>query len=35
MRVIAVICFGGAIAAATLVRRYRHAEASQPIEAAA
>jgi len=35
MRVSAVICFGGAIAAATLVRRYRHAEASQPLEAAA
>jgi EmrB/QacA subfamily drug resistance transporter len=35
MRVSAVICFGAAIAAATLVRRYRHAEASQPLEAAA
>src|SRR6478752_7054684 len=35
MRVSAVICFGGAIAAATLVRRYRHTEASQPLEAAA
>src|SRR6478672_10268979 len=35
MRVSAVICCGGAVAAATLVRRYRHAEASQPLEAAA
>jgi EmrB/QacA subfamily drug resistance transporter len=35
MRVSAVICFGAAIVAATLVRRYRHAEASQPLEAAA
>ena len=35
MRVSAVICFGAAIAAATLVRRYRHADASQPLEAAA
>jgi EmrB/QacA subfamily drug resistance transporter len=35
MRVSAAICFGAAIVAATLVRRYRHAEASQPLEAAA
>jgi EmrB/QacA subfamily drug resistance transporter len=35
MRVSAAICFGAAIAAAVLVRRYRHAEASQPAEAAA
>src|SRR3954452_4404179 len=36
MRVSAVICFGAAIAAATLVRRYRHAEeAERPLEAAA
>jgi EmrB/QacA subfamily drug resistance transporter len=35
MRVSAVICFGAAIVAATLVRRYRHAEAGQPLEAAA
>jgi EmrB/QacA subfamily drug resistance transporter len=35
MRVSAVICLGAAVAAATLVRRYRHAEASQPLEAAA
>jgi len=35
MLVSAVICFGAAIAAATLVRRYRHADASQPLEAAA
>jgi EmrB/QacA subfamily drug resistance transporter len=35
MRVSAAICFGGAIAAAILVRRYRHADASHPVEAAA
>jgi EmrB/QacA subfamily drug resistance transporter len=35
MRVSAAICFGAAIVAATLVRRYRHAEASRPLEAAA
>jgi MFS family permease len=35
MRVSAVICLGAAVAAATLVRRYRHAEASKPVEAAA
>jgi EmrB/QacA subfamily drug resistance transporter len=35
MRVSAAICFGGAIAAAVLVRRYRHAESGQPVEAAA
>ena len=35
MRISAAICFGAAIVAATLVRRYRHAEASQPLEAAA
>jgi MFS family permease len=38
MRVSAVICFGAAIAAATLVRRYRHAEEAeqhQQVEAAA
>src|SRR3954470_17593403 len=35
MRVSAVICLGAAVAAATLVRRYRHAEASRPVEAEA
>jgi EmrB/QacA subfamily drug resistance transporter len=35
MRVSAAICFGAAVIAATLVRRYRHAEASRPLEAAA
>jgi EmrB/QacA subfamily drug resistance transporter len=35
MRVSAAICFGAAIVAATLVRRYRHADASMPLEAAA
>ena len=35
MRVSAAICFGAAIVAATLVRRYRHADASMPVEAAA
>jgi MFS family permease len=35
MRVSAAICLGAAIVAATLVRRYRHVEASQPLEAAA
>ena len=35
MRVSAAICFGAAIIAATLVRRYRHADASLPLEAAA
>jgi hypothetical protein len=35
MRVSAVICFGAAVVAATLIRRYRHAEVSRPAEAAA
>jgi EmrB/QacA subfamily drug resistance transporter len=35
MRVSAVICLGAAVVAAVLVRRYRHAEASQQAEAAA
>ena len=35
MRVSAAICFGAAIVPATLVRRYRHADASMPVEAAA
>jgi EmrB/QacA subfamily drug resistance transporter len=35
MKVSAAICLGGAIAAAALVRRYRHAESSQAAEAAA
>jgi EmrB/QacA subfamily drug resistance transporter len=35
MRVSAAICFGGALAAAILVRRYRHADAGRPVEAAA
>jgi EmrB/QacA subfamily drug resistance transporter len=35
MRISAAICFGAAIVAATLVRRFRHAEASRPLEAAA
>jgi hypothetical protein len=35
LEISAAICFGAAIAAATLVRRYRHAESSQPLEVAA
>jgi MFS family permease len=35
MKVSAAICFAAAVAAATLVRRYRHADASTPAEAAA
>ncbi len=35
MKVSALICFGAAIAAAVLVRKYRHAEASKPVEVAA
>ena len=35
MRVSAVICFGAAIAAALLVRKYRHAEQAQPLAEAA
>jgi uncharacterized membrane protein (DUF441 family) len=35
MKISAAICFGAAIAAAVLVRKYRHADASQPAEAAA
>jgi len=35
MKVSAVICFGAAITAAVLVRKYRHVEAEQPLEAAA
>jgi EmrB/QacA subfamily drug resistance transporter len=35
MKVSAGICLGGAIAAATLVRKYRHSEAAQPVEVAA
>jgi EmrB/QacA subfamily drug resistance transporter len=35
MKVSAGICLGGAIAAAVLIRRYRHAESAQPVEAAA
>jgi EmrB/QacA subfamily drug resistance transporter len=35
MRVSAAICFGAAIAAAVLVRRYRHADSGRPVEAAA
>jgi EmrB/QacA subfamily drug resistance transporter len=35
MRVSAAICFGAAVAAAVLVRRYRHAEPGHPLEAAA
>ncbi|HET7806975.1 MAG TPA: MFS transporter [Gaiellaceae bacterium] len=35
MKVSAGICLGGAIAAAVLIRRYRHAESSQPAEVAA
>jgi len=35
MKVSAAICFAAAVAAATLVRRYRHADASTPVEAAA
>jgi EmrB/QacA subfamily drug resistance transporter len=35
MKVSAAICLGAAIAAAVLVRRYRHAEEGQPLEAAA
>jgi EmrB/QacA subfamily drug resistance transporter len=35
MKVSAGICFAGAIAAATLIRRYRHVASSTPVEAAA
>ena len=35
MKVSAAICLGGAIAAATLVRKYRHSEAGKPVEVAA
>jgi len=35
MKVSAGICFGAAIAAATLVRKYRHAESGQAVEVAA
>jgi EmrB/QacA subfamily drug resistance transporter len=35
MKVSAGICFAAAIAAAVLVRRYRHADESRPVEAAA
>ena len=35
MRVSAVICFGAAIAAAVLVRKYQHAEQAQPLAEAA
>jgi hypothetical protein len=35
MKVSAAICFGAAIAAAVLVRRYRHAEDAHAVEAAA
>src|SRR5213592_1623318 len=35
MRVSAVICLGGAAAAAALVRKYRHAEQAQPLAEAA
>jgi hypothetical protein len=35
MRVSAAICFGAAIAAALLVRRYRHADQAQPLAEAA
>jgi len=35
MKVSAGICLGGAIAAATLVRKYRHGDASQAVEVAA
>jgi EmrB/QacA subfamily drug resistance transporter len=35
MKVSAGICLGGAVAAAVLIRRYRHAESTQPAEVAA
>jgi EmrB/QacA subfamily drug resistance transporter len=35
MKVSAAICFGAAIAAAVLVRRYRHADSGQPVEVGA
>ena len=35
MRVSAVICLGGAVAAATLIRKYRYAEQAQPLAEAA
>jgi MFS family permease len=35
MKISALICLGGAIAAAVLIRRYRHADSSQPVEVAA
>jgi hypothetical protein len=35
MKISALICLGGAIGAAVLIRRYRHADTSQPVEVAA
>jgi EmrB/QacA subfamily drug resistance transporter len=35
MKVSAGICLGGAVAAATLVRKYRHGESTSPVEVAA
>ena len=35
MKVSAAICFGAAIAAAVLVRKYRHADSGQPVEVGA
>jgi hypothetical protein len=35
MKISAAICFGAAIAAAVLVRKYRHAESGKPVEVGA
>ena len=35
LRVSAAICLGAAIAAAVLVRKYRHADSGQPVEVGA
>jgi hypothetical protein len=35
MRVSALICFGAAVAAALLVRKYRHLDQAQPLAEAA
>jgi hypothetical protein len=35
MKISAAICFGAAVAAAVLVRKYRHAETGKPVEVGA
>jgi Na+-transporting NADH:ubiquinone oxidoreductase subunit NqrD len=35
MKISAAICFGAAVAAAVLVRKYRHAESGKPVEVGA